>query len=294
MKLVRIVKRAGKEFSEDYATMLAAATAFYAALSLAPIIMLLIWTAGLLGQGTQEQLIDQITTTVGQQSGEAIRLIIRNASGRPDVATFAGLISIAALIFSATTLFAQLQSAMNIIWDVRPKPGSGVGGWIRKRLITLGVMLLMAVLLLASVIASSALSGLAQSARGTVAGGDWTWWWVNLAASIIVYGLLFAVAFKILPDVQIGWRATWFGAFLTAVLFAVGKMLLGLYIANSARWAAYGAAGSIIVLLVWVYYSAIIFFFGAELTQVWARMQGEAIAPAEHAEWAEAKPATAG
>ncbi len=285
-----LLKVTAREFSEDNAMMLAAATAFYAALSLAPIIVLLIWIGGLLGPDTQQRLIDWVTRSVGDRSGEAVQMVVRNAGERPGLGNVAGLISIAAALFAATGLFAQLQAAMNIIWDVRTREG-GVKGWLRRRLAGLGVMLLLAVLLIASVFASTLLSGMVRSATSTLPGGDWTWWWVNLAASIIVYALLFAAIFKVLPDVHIAWGQTLFGAVVTAVLFAGGKLLIGLYFAHSTRWAAYGAAGSMVMLLVWVYYSSVIFFLGAELTQVWARRHGEPITPDENAVWADRKSA---
>lgn len=271
-----------REFSDDNVMMLAAATAFYAILSLAPMIVLLLWIGGLLGDRTQQQLVEWVTHSIGPKSGDAVDAIVENAADNPVAGTVAGAVSIASVLLAASGLFAQLQRAMNIIWDVEATR-QGAHGMLLQRLSALGVMLLLAVVLIASVVVSGVLLGMVRSAGADLPGSDWLWWGLNLAASILLHAVLFAAVFKILPDVQITWRHTWLGAFLAAILFTVGKLLMGLYFGNSTRWTAYGAAGSMLMLLVWVYYSSIIFFLCAEWTQVWARRQGEPIRPRRNA-----------
>lgn len=259
------------EFSEDEAMTLAAALAYYAALSLAPMVLLMVWIGDLLGPQAKQRLIEQVEAQAGPQAGQSVQMVVENASSTPELGTIAGIISIAATILAATGVLAQLQYAMNRIWDVNPR-GSGVRGWLKKRALSLLMILVIGGVLLASLVMTTIVSGLRES--GTIPGPDYLWRVAELGISLVVLTLLFAAVFHFLPDTDVGWRPTWIGALVTAVLFIVGKWVVGLYLAHSSSSSAYGAAGSLIVLLVWVYYCAVIFFFGAELTQVWARRHG--------------------
>jgi membrane protein len=177
-------------------------------------------------------------------------------------------------------VFAALQDSLNTIWEVRPKPDLGWGYTIRIRLFSFAMVIVIAFLLLVSLIVSAALSAL-----GGYLGGDApVWQWLNLAISIVVFTLLFAMMYRFLPDVKVGWHDVWIGAAITALLFSLGKFLIGLYIGRSSLASVYGAAGSLVALLVWVYYSAQIVFLGAEFTQVYARRSGRRIEPSDHAE----------
>lgn len=264
------------EFSADDAMTLAAALAYYAALSLAPIVLLMIWIGDLLGPAAKQKLIEQVENQAGPQAGESVQMVVENASSTPELGTIAGIISIAATILAATGVLAQLQYAMNRIWDVQPNR-SGVKGWLRKRALSLLMILVMGGVLVASLALTTVLSALKET--GQFQGAEYMWRGLELGISLVVLTLLFAAVFHFLPDTGVGWRPTWLGALVTAVLFLVGKWLVGLYLAHSTSSSAYGAAGSLIVLLVWVYYCAIIFFFGAEFTQVWARRHGWKLTP---------------
>ncbi len=281
----RVLRETSHAFAEDRAMTLAAAVAFYAILSIGPILVLLVWVAGLLGAGAQEDLVAWLTRAVGSRVGGAIQMIANSASQRPDLRTGAGLISVGALVLSASVLFGQLQASMNLVWGVRTKYGH-LWSWVRRRLIAVFTALLLGLLLIASVLVSGTMTAVLRAAGDALPGGDAVWWWLNFMTSLVVYSLLFAAVYRALPDVRIAWRHTWFGAFVTSALFSVGKLLLWVYFGFSAQWAAYGAAGSMVMLVVWIYYSAIIFFFGAELTQVVAHRAGRAITPDKHAVWA--------
>ena len=184
----------------------------------------------------------------------------------------------ALLLFSATGAFAQMQYSLNAIWDVQPKPGGGLWRWLRKRILSLGMILGIGFLLLVSLGVSTVLNLLFAGTGGFV------WEAVNVVVSLFVYTVLFALIYKVLPDVKIAWQDVWVGALLTAVLFAIGRFLLGLYLGRSAVASPYGSAGSLVTILLWIYYASLIFFFGAELTQTWAAFHGRRLQPEEYAQ----------
>ncbi len=249
---------------------------------MAPIVLLVLWVASFLGPQAHEGLITEITALIGSKGGEAITLVIENARERPSLRNTAGMISLFTLVFGASAVFAELQAAMNRIWNTKPKPGRGIGGWLRKRLLSFGMLLAVLFLLLVSTILSALLAAAYGAAQG-LPGGAMLWSCIHFAVSTSVFAAVFALMFRYLPDVRIQWRDVWFGGLSTALLFAVGKYAVGLYLGRSSVGSAYGAAGSLIVVLVWAYYSALIFFFGAEMTQVWARQHGRGIEPYETA-----------
>ena len=256
---------------------LAAGLAFYTALSLAPLVLIVIKIAGLLDSHAQDHVIAQISGFAGSQAGEAVADVIQAANRNEATGTLAAALGLATLLFSATGVFAQLQQALNRIWDVRPKPGQGLWGTIRKRVLSFGMVLTIAFLLLVSLVLSAAISAV-------ISQETWLWNAVNFVSSIGVSTLLFASMFRYLPDVRIAWKDVWTGAALTAVLFSVGKLAIGFYLGRSSVGSAYGAAGSLVVLLLWVYYSAMVFFFGAEITEAYATENRTPIVPDETAE----------
>ena len=274
----KIVVEAIKEFSGDGATGLGAALSFYTALSLAPMQVILMFVAGVIGQGAQTQLIQEIVSLVGPQAGFVIELIIENARQQQDTGLFSAVLGIAAVVLSATLVFAQLQTSMNRIWDVevKPKIGAFLLSWLRKRALSLSLMAGIGFLLLVSLAISAAL-GLIFSSE------DLLWKYADLGVSLLIYTLLFAMIFKVLPDVHIAWRDMWLGAFVTAILFDVGKYAIGKYLGYSSVGSTYGAAGSLVVLLLWVYYSSLIMFFGAELVHVISRRRSVHCEPEEFA-----------
>jgi len=271
-------KRTFGEFADDDCLSLAGALAFYTALSLAPLLVVLLRIASFMGESAQQSFVGQVQGVVGEQAGAGVKVIIDSADKQPGWGSIAGIISLIILIFSATGVFAQLQFSLNRIWNVEAKPSEGVWGWLRKRLLSMGMIVAIAFLLLVSLAASAIL--------GMVIPSEWIIWQVvNLGVSLVVFTLLFAVMYKYLPDVTIHWRDVWTGAIVTAVLFAAGKFGIELYLANSSTASAYGAAGSLLVLLIWVYYASLLVFLGAEYTQVNARLRGSPIEPSAHAQW---------
>ena len=278
-----LVRDAARDFGRDEAMTLAASLAFYMALSFAPLTLLLIRLGSLLGPRAEEELVRQVVELLGQEAGGVVETIIENAHAHPNEGALAGVLGIGVLIFSATSVFAQLQTALNHVWDVRAKPGNGVWSWLRKRLLSAGMLGVVGLLLLVSLTLSTMLSLLASTAADRLPGADALWMVLNMVVSLALFAAVFAAIFRFLPDARIAWRDVVFGAVVTAVLFSIGKLLIGVYLGRQAVGSAYGAAGSLLVLLVWVYYSAMLVFFGAELTQSFAARRGRSILPDRHA-----------
>ncbi|MBX3444056.1 MAG: YihY/virulence factor BrkB family protein [Planctomyces sp.] len=281
-----LLRQTFAEWSEDKAPRLGAALAFYTALSIAPLLVLSLRIAAEVfdEQAARGEIERQMTSMIGPEGGAAIQGMIESAN-RPDSGggTIATVLGIATLLFGASGVFAQLQDALNTIWEVQPKPGRGVWGVIRDRFLSFAMVLGIAFLLLVSLILSAALSFIGSYLQFLPDSLQIVSQALNLLASTAIITLLFAMMFKLLPDVEMAWRDVWLGAAVTAVLFTLGKFGIGLYLGRSSMASAYGVAGSFVVLLVWVYYSAQILFFGAELTQVYANQHGSRIVPSEHA-----------
>lgn len=282
-ELVAIVKEAGAHWVADKAPRLGAALAYYMIFSLAPLLVIIIGVAGLIfGQHSAEgQITAQIDHVVGHAGGEAIRAILDNAS-QSRQGGFATILGIMMLVLGAAGVFGQLQDALNTIWEVQPKPGGGVWGWVRCRFLSLSMVLGIAFLLLISLIVSSALAAIGPLL------GDWKMSYlgqlITLLFDLIVISALFALIFKFLPDAEVAWRDVWLGALTTAVLFSLGKFLISLYIGRAGVTSSFGAAGALAALLVWLYYASLIFLFGAELTKAYANRHGSGIQPKAHAE----------
>jgi membrane protein len=286
-KVFHIVKRTLSEFSADEAMTRAAALAFYSALSFAPLLVLLLWTTALLGPSAEEALLQQVHQLIGPQAGETVSAIIENAEQRPSLGSFSAVFSIAALLFSATGVFAQLQDTLNRIWDVEPKPGGGVRQFLRTRLLSTGMLAAVGFLLVVSLVVSTAISLLLSWLGPLVAAA-------SFITNVVVFSIAFAAIYKFVPDCIVRFRDAAIGGLLTGLLFAVGKGAIGLYLGHGGVGSAYGAAGSLLVLLVWVYYSGVVVLFGAELTQVYAAELGGGIVPDEHAVPADRKHAPEG
>jgi membrane protein len=226
---------------------------------------------------------DQMQFLVGDQGAKAIEQMISSANdtGKGVVATGLSLII---LLVGASGVFGQLQQSLNAIWKVQPKAGRGIVGIIRDRFLSVVMVLGSAFLLLVSLLLSAALSSLERATTSLPQSMVWISQLLHVGVSFVVITLLFAMMFKYLPDAKIAWQDVWLGATITAVLFTVGKYAIGLYLGHSSMASSYGVAGSFVVLLVWVYYSAQILFLGAEFTQVHAKERGRRIIPAENAE----------
>ena len=262
------------EFYDDGAVTLAAALAFYAALSLAPFVVIVLYTTSLLGPDVVQELVSRIERTAGSQASQAVRTVIENAGSQYSAGVISLLIGLVVLVLSGTAVFVQLQEALNRIWDVERVRGGAAEVWIRKRLWSFALIFLILVLLLASLGASTVLGLLFE---GTLL------WVARLATSLVLFTVLFAAVYKLLPDVDIAWRDTLLGAAITSTLFTVGSLAVTQYLSAIGIGSAYGTAGSFLVLLVWVYSLAMVVFFGAELTQVISRRLGRGIHPSRHA-----------
>ena len=277
-----MTKAAGSAFIEDKAPRLGAALAYYTIFSLAPLLVIVLAVAGFFfdEKAAQGQIKDQIESLVGEDGSKAIEQMVASANQR-QAGTLATVIGVVMILFGAAALFGQLQDALNTIWGVQPKPGRGVMGILRDRFLSFSMVLGTAFLLLVSLIVSAALSASSKylGAGGTGAVGHT----LEMTGSLVVVTVLFAMIYRFLPDAKIPWRDVWFGAAVTAVLFTVGKYLIGLYLGKTGTASAYGAAGSLAVLLIWLYYSSQIFLFGAELTKAYANQFGSRIVPHDYA-----------
>ncbi len=283
-----LIKATGQEWVKDKVPRLGAALAYYTALSLAPLLVIIITIAGFaFGQrAAQHQLNTEIQQWVGKDAALAIQAMIRHSRGVAE-GLIAGGVGVIMLLLGASGVFSELQDSLNTIWEVEPKAGRGMLGMIKDRFLSFAMVLGIGFLLLVSLVITTALSAIATYVAGLFGDIGSVLQVVNFFVSLGVILLLFALIFKYLPDAKIAWKDVWMGAGLTALLFVLGKYLLGLYLVHSGIGSTYGAAGSFVVLLVWVYYSSQILYFGAEFTKVYANKFGSRIVPAENA-----KPAT--
>jgi membrane protein len=282
--MVELLKKTFKKWNEDKAGRLSAALSYYAVFSLAPLLVVLIAAAGFIfGEAAvQGRLVAEIEGAVGRDAAEMIQTMIANTRSSEE-GIIATIIGLALLIFAAGGLFFQLQQALDVIWNVQPKSGIGISGMARMRLGSFLLILVVVVLLLASMVASVVLAALSDMLADLLPGGTILFYLVNWLLSFGITALLFAVVFKLLPDVNLEWKDVWPGALLTALLFVIGKELIGLYLGFAAAGSTFGAAGSLVVLLLWIFYSAQIFLFGAAFTYVYAVERGRVVEPAPYA-----------
>lgn len=285
-KIWNLLKATFQEFKDDKVPRLAASLSYYTALAIAPLLVLLVTIIGwfLGNSGAQDQIIGQLAATAGPDAASVAESVLASAE-QPNLARTAGILSLLILFWGASNVFAQLQESLNTIWDVEPKPDLGFLHTAKDRLLSFGMILVIGFLLLISLVLSTALSAIGSAFSGLLPGADWIWQIVELAVSFGVITLLFALIYRVLPDVKIAWRDVWMGALVTAVLFVIGKYALSFYLSFQSTSSAYGAAGSLVVFLIWIYYSAQIFFFGAEFTQVYARLYGEGVVPDSKAQY---------
>jgi membrane protein len=282
--LWHVILRAVQDWWQDNCLRLAASLAYYTALSLAPLVLLIVGVIGLVldRQQVAQQLTAQLEGLIGPAGRELVTSIL--AATSPQGGTIATIIGLGTLFLGATAVFGELQATLNLIWEVRPAPTNGMwaGIWalLRERLFSLAIVLSLAFLLLVSLVISAALAGAAALFQGPEQALLSRL--LELALSLLVLTFVFALLYMYVPDAEIGWRDVWPGGLITAILFTLGKTAIGFYLGQASVGSAYGAAGSLVVLLVWVYYSALIMFFGAEFTHVWATRYGE-VTPQPHA-----------
>lgn len=282
--MLNLLKETLREWREDGAPRLAAALAYYTTFSLAPILVLMIAIAGLAGgrEAAQTQTMAQVEDLLGAEGREFVEGMIESAS-QPETGLTATLLGAVTLLFGALGVFGELQNSLNTIWEVKPKPAKnwmdGVKRFVLKRLLSFTMVLGIGFLLLASLVVSAAVSALGEYIGNRWSMADLWLGVINFIVSFLVITLLFAMIFKFLPEIKIAWKDVWLGAAVTSALFSLGKFLIGLYLGRSEVGNTFGAAGSLAILLVWVYYSAQILFFGAEFTQVYANRYGSKIVP---------------
>jgi membrane protein len=256
-------------WSEHEAARLGAALAFYTILSLAPLVILVIAIVALIfgHSAAQNQLLGQVESMIGSQGSEAVKGMIEHAQ-KPVSGAFASIIAVITLLFGASGVFTELRSALDKMWDVRQKSEGVVWGTIKQRFFSFGMVLAVGFLLLVSLVISAVLAALGKFFGGFLPLPEFVLSAINLAVSLVGIAVLFALIFRYVPGTKVAWKNAWIGATVTALLFTIGKFLIGLYLGKAAVGSAYGAAGSLVVVIVWVYYSAMIFLFGAEFTHV--------------------------
>ncbi len=280
-----LLKNTAAEWWNDNTFRLAASLAFYTIFSVAPVLLIAVGSASLFfaRQTAINRVVHELQRLVGSQGADAIRTVLESSAGLGKGA-WAITVGVVTLFLGASVVFAELQSALNHVWNVKVEVRHGfILDYVLDRLRSFSIALGVGFLLLVSLVLSAALSALQDYMTNWLPSVPWLWQAGNSVISLIVVALLFAMIYKYLPDVEIGWRDVWIGAAVTSVLFNGGKYLIGIYLGQTAMGSAFGAAGSFAVLLVWIYYSALICFFGAEFTQVYARRHGRKIKPQAHA-----------
>jgi membrane protein len=292
-ELWKLFKKSFEEWYEDDPFQKAAALAYYTLFSLAPLLIILIGIVGLFSGTTeaQEYIVGGLAGLLGEESAGAIREMVRNAN-REQSGGFATLMGIVLLLFGAGGVLGQFQYSLNQIWGVKTKSDSGWWPVIRARVFSYAMLLVIGFLLLVSLVVTTVLSAMTRYLTEVLPAAAALWPVLDILVSFVFVTALFAMIYKVLPDVHIAWKDVWIGAAITALLFALGKFLIGLYLGKSGVSSTYGAAGSLVTILLWVYYSALVFFFGAEVTKVYATEYGSGLQPTEIAETTDDKQST--
>lgn len=279
-KILNLCKKAVTAWVDDYAPSMGAAISYYTVFSLAPLLIIVIAIAGAVfgREAVEGQIVAQLDGLIGTDGATAVQGLIKSASD-PAKGLVASVVSFGVLVVGATTVFAELQSALDRIWHVpeKAKP-SGLWGLLRARFLSFGLVLGLAFLMMVSLVISAALAAFGSWSSGLMPGWEIVLQIVNIGISLVITTLLFGMIYKLMPSVRIAWRDVLVGATVTAILFEVGKLLIGLYIGKSGVNESFAAAGSLVVLLAWVYYAAQIFLLGAEFTKVFAAENAEVAA----------------
>ncbi|MGM0667998.1 MAG: YihY/virulence factor BrkB family protein [Bacteroidota bacterium] len=287
-KLLRVyllLKKSTVKYKQDDPVRLAGTAAFFMIFAMAPIIIIIISIIGiLLGQETiQEKIYVEINTLIGEKGTQYIKDLVSNYqdTSRGTIGTIVGFI---VFLFASTTFFAVLQRSLNFIWRVKARPSKGIIQTLKVRVLSFGLILSLGLVMIVSLIIDALLTILGDFISELIPG--LTYYFIQAGNFVISFGIImlfFAMIFKFLPDAKIRWSVTWTGAFITTILFMIGRALIGLALGTANISLMYGAAGSLVVILLWVFYSAIIFFYGAEITQQYAHMYSEDIVPKKHA-----------
>ena len=283
---VQLLKHTAVEWMDDKAPQLGASLAYYTVFSLAPLVLVLLAIIGLLFRddpaGAWSKVTEQMSYFLDKSAVQVVQDIAKTTA-EPGKGAIATLIGIALALFGASGVFGQLQDALNTIWGVKAKPGLGIWGFLRARFVSFSMVGGLCFLLLVSLTVQAILKGFSHYVQEALPGGLAIAITVYLIFDFAVVVLLFAMIFKFLPDAKVQWRDVWIGAAMTALLFGVGKWALGFYLGSGSAASAYGAASSLITLLLWIYYSSQILLFGAEFTQVYANRAGRRVQPSEYA-----------
>ena len=284
MGAVALFRRSIKEFMDDDCPTMAAALSYTTVFSLPPLLVLVLMIAGAVldPERVQTALQTQFGGFMGPSAAAQIHTILEHAKRPAGGGLVVTLVGVAALLIGATGAFLQLQASLNKAWEVKPDPKQGgIKQFIRKRLFSFGMVLVIAFLLLVSLVVSALISALGHMLQSLLPGGvsEVLLYLVDLAVSLAVIASVFATMFKVLPDAEIAWKDVWPGAMVTAVLFVLGKFLIGFYLGRSNPGEAFGAAGALALILAWIYYSSLILLFGAEFTEAFAEGRGHRIKP---------------
>ncbi len=279
--LLPLLKDAASDWIDDGAMRLSSSLAYYAIFSLAPLLVIVISIAGLVfgEEAARGQLSQQIAVLAGRGAGDAIQAAVQSSASQKSGGVMATIVSTGLLLFGASTVFAELKDSLNIIWGVIVKPGRPFLTLMHDRFFSFSIVLAIGFLLLVSLVISVllALLGNYMSVRFELPSAVWQAW--DFIISFIVVTSLFALIFKLLPNVRLRWRDVWLGAVATSLLFTIGKLIIGYYLATTSIASSFGAAGSVVIVLAWIYYSACILFFGAEITKIFVRKFGSGIVP---------------
>ncbi len=267
-----LITEAYFEMLDDKGFKMAAALSYYSAFSLGPLLIIVIAIAGFIfgEEAAKGQLFFELKNMIGSDGAQMMETIIKGASNTT-TSIFATIFSVILLVFGAIGVFVELQESLNMVWGVEPKPGKGLKMFIRNRIISFSMVVATGFLLMVSLVINSAIALLNELMAEVFPSLIPIAFILNSAASLIVITILFALIYKVLPDVLISWRYVWLGAGITSVLFSIGKYLIGLYLGSSSYASTYGAAASLVIIFLWIYYSGLILFFGAELTQVYRK-----------------------
>jgi len=281
----QLIKETGSTFSDDNGSTFASALSYNTLFSLAPILIIIIAVGGMVfgHQAVEGQVFTQFKSFLGADGAKQLQDMLKSAY-QPGKSVVTTVIAVVLLIFGATSVFYQLQMSLNTIWQVKPKPKKGYLKYLRDRVLSFGLIIAIGFLLLVSFGVSALLAGLSQYLSQYISRDSVIMLSVlDIVLSLIVITFLFALIFKVLPDARIRWRDVWVGSGVTATLFIVSKYLIGIYLSKSNVGSTYGAAGFVVLILIWVYYSSIMLFLGAEFTKAWAISYGKPIEPSEYA-----------
>ena len=280
-----VLYKAVVRFIDDEAFTLGAALAYYSLLSIAPLLLVAVSLAGaFFADGdVRMELVDQMRRLTGPEGATLTQTVINHTESQR-ASLWSLLVGATLTLFGATTVFAQLQHALNRVWRVAAVPGNAIMSFIRQRLLSFAIVLVIGFLLMVSLLISAVLGSLHSYLDLSMSTAAIVWQLLDLAMSFGLSTVLIALMFRYLPDAEVPWRDTWFGGFVTAILVTIGKHIIGRYLGQTTIASSFGAAGSVVIFMVWVYYVALILLFGAELTQAVACQRGEIVTPSEHAE----------